>query len=633
MAVDISSERARPAGSDAEAPPGPFRLRSLFEAAFGGWLSGLLFAAVDLSLVRIHPNGRRLASLIAAALAFYPLAALLGGVCVGLLATTRKKSGRPITAESVFLLLSGISLALLGVAYLLFRVRDPSGFSWQALATGGVLCVAAGASFVTRRWYHGTLRPAVRLALGTIWFVTLGTAFAFSRPGPSRVSRNGKLENLVILITADTLRADALGAYGNPAVRTPNLDALAADGALFLHAQSASSWTLPSHASMLTGLTVPQHGADGKSFAMNESAATIAERFQARGFRTEAITSAFLTSSKFFERGFDSFDDFMASPFRWFSAAAFARKLSRLRPGLDVPIEKRAGDVVDEALPRLHESGSLFLWVHFFDAHTDYSPPPRFRDSLPARIPAPFDGSFMPLVTVNRGQLPPPSPAELSVLRKLYDGEVSYLDAQIGRLRREIEKAGLAGRTSIVFTADHGEAFAEHGLFLHTTVFEEVVHVPLIVWAPGRIRPGSRVEAIVRGMDVAPTLAELGGIRWTGSGDAVSVLPLLGEEERFSRPARSDSDIQVMYGQPGERTSSLLVWPWKLIYRPSDQRINLFNLDRDPGETRDVASTERRLADQLVEILSSGETPYKLDRRRSLDAQTIRQLRSLGYIN
>ncbi len=609
------------------------RRRSLFEVAFGGWLSGVLFAVVDLSLVRIHPTGRNLAYLIAAALTFYPLFALFVGLFVGLVAARREKWRRWLTAENVFLLLSGLSLGQLGVAYFLFRVRDLNGFSWWALTVGSLLCVVAGASFFTLWRYQWTLRPAVRGALAAIWLVSLVATLSYSRPGFLRMARRGKPDKLVILITADTLRADAVGAYGNPAVRTPNLDALAADGALFLRAQAAASWTLPSHASILTGLTVPQHGANGTSFAMNESASTIAERFRAQGFRTEAITSAYLTSSKFFERGFDWNDGIMASPWRWFSVAGLARKVSRFVPALDVPIERRAGSIVDEAVSRLRQRGSLFLWLHFFDPHTDYAPPPGFRDSLPARIPAPFDGGFMPLVRVNRGQMRSPSPAELSVLRKLYDGEVSYLDVQIGRLRREIEKAGLADRTSIVFTADHGEAFAEHGLFLHTTLFEEVVHVPLIVWAPGRIRPGSRVEAVVRGIDVAPTLAELGGIRWTGPGEAVSVLPLLGDEERLSRPARGDSDIQVMYGQPGERTSSLLVWPWKLIYRPSDRRINLFNLDRDPGETRDVVSTERRLADHLVEILSAGERPYDLDRGRSLDAQTIRQLRSLGYIH
>jgi len=632
MAPDTSNERTRWVGGDGKASPDSVRRRSLLEGAFGGWLSGLLFAAVDLSLVRVHPVGRRLASMIAVALGIYPLVALLGGLLVGLLAARRTKRGRPIAAESVFLLLSGIAMASLGAANLVYRVRDPSGFSWQALATAVVLAVAASACFVAFRRYHRGIPPAARLILGGVWLVTLAGTFGYSQGSPARIPRDGRLENLVILITADTLRADALGVYGNASARTLNLDALASDGALFLRAQSASSWTLPSHASILTGLTVPQHGANAMSFALNETASTVAERFRAKGFRTEAITSAVLTSANLFERGFDSFDDFVASPFRWLSAAALARKLSRFLPALNVPIEQRAGDVVDKALPRLREGGSLFLWLHFFDPHADYDPPPGFRDSLPARIPPPFDGTSAPLVAINRGQLRLPSPAEVLVLRKLYDGEVSFLDDQIGRLRREIEKAGLASRTSIVFTSDHGEAFGEHGRFLHTALFEEVVHVPLIVWAPGRVRPGSRVETVVRGIDVAPTLAELGGLRWTGPGDAASVLSLLGQEKSLFRPARSDCDIQVMYGEPGERTASLLVWPWKLIYRPSDRRINLFNLDEDPGETRDVALSEKRMADQLVEMLSAGETPYSLDRGRAPDAETIRQLRALGYM-
>jgi arylsulfatase A-like enzyme len=247
---------------------------------------------------------------------------------------------------------------------------------------------------------------------------------------------------------------------------------------------------------------------------------------------------------------------------------------------------------------------------------------------------SPFTGRGDALRQVNDGRRGPPSRSELSFEKGLYDGETTFLDDEIGRLRGAVEKADLAGRTSIVFIADHGESFGEHGRYLHnSTLFQEELHVPLIVWAPGRIRPGGRVDAVVRGIDVAPTLAELAGTRWRKAGEARSILPLLEGPEADPRLARSDRDILPSPDRPYQRESSLLAWPWKLIVRHDGQPSRLFNLEKDPGERQDVFARESDVANMLAAALTSGERPENTARPASLDPETVRRLRSLGYIH
>src|SRR5664280_3726688 len=180
-------------------------IRSCGEAAFGGWLSGLLFAGVDLALVPgrigIHTSRERLAAMVGMAFTLYPLAAALVGAVLGLLAARRMSDGREVKAEGTFLRLSSLWLALLGAAYLLFRVRPPTGVFWNAAITSGVLWLAAALLLAGRRALRWAIPSAGRLALGALWCGALGMLYFKARPGSVILPGAAKPERLVILIT------------------------------------------------------------------------------------------------------------------------------------------------------------------------------------------------------------------------------------------------------------------------------------------------------------------------------------------------------------------------------------------------------------------------------------------------
>ncbi|MFI5179784.1 MAG: sulfatase-like hydrolase/transferase [Thermoanaerobaculia bacterium] len=614
--------------------PGP-----IIRGALGGGLGGAVFAVLDVLLtlprVPVPAEGHRLAQMILVAALTYPPLGALAGLGIAW-ATSRRAtaSGFRSTAGIALAVVIGSSTVLYAWSWIFLRTPDASS-SFRAIASVAAFVVSLGIAATLRR-LTATWAPTRAFVLSTFAAWT-GLVIACRAALPIWSSVSGNVprpnERIVIVVTADTTRADALGCYGNPGVTTPNLDRLASEGALFLRAQAASSWTLPSHASMFTGLTVPETGIEYFSSELPSNHATIAELFRARGFQTAAVVSTLFTSSMFgFGRGFTSFDDEYAASWRWLAGPAVLRKLGRLWPALDLPADRRATEVVDRGIPHLRRGGPLFLWLHFFDPHSDYDPPFPYRTAEASEARPPFDGKTEPLVQVNHGGVAPPGTDDLRRLRALYDGEVSYMDAQIGRLRAEIERAGLRESTAIVVVGDHGEAFEEHGRLLHANLYEEVLHVPLIIWAPGRVNPGWRVSEVVRGMDIAPTLADLGGIPWAGSGNgARSVLSLVEKHEETQRLARSDREETGPDDPQLRHEAALLSWPWKLIVVPG-RRTELYDLEKDPGEKNNVA-------DQAPAVLSRLEGLLEADRRRApvgkehdLSPELRARLRSLGYL-
>jgi arylsulfatase A-like enzyme len=384
---------------------------------------------------------------------------------------------------------------------------------------------------------------------------------------------------------------------------------------------------------MLTGLTMPQHGANVSTLRLPDAVPRVSEAFRDHGWETAGFVSAAFVNSVFgFRRGFSVFDDATFAPWHQLAIPSLLRKLGRFLPWFDQPAERRAGETMRRALPFLDRPGSKFLWIHLFDPHTDYDPPPGFRPFPSADIRPPFDGKAGPLSAVNHGDLPSPSPSELAALHALYDGEASYADSEIGRLLDEIRRRGLENRTSILLTSDHGEAFGEHGRFLHRSLHQEVLHVPFILWAPGRIPPGLRISEVVRGIDVAPTLADLGGIRWKASvGDSQSVLSLVTGSERSPRAARSDYEKGVDRREDIYVGSSLLIWPWKL-HAPFGRAPQLFNLADDPAETKDRAPDQPEVTARLKASLETGDVPGETGPPRVLDPETVRRLKTLGYL-
>jgi choline-sulfatase len=350
----------------------------------------------------------------------------------------------------------------------------------------------------------------------------------------------------LVLVTIDTLRADRLGAYGNTTVATPNLDRLSREGAMAMHASAQVPLTRPSHVSLLTGLYPAEHGIrDNVSPPLRAGVPLLAEILQKRGFRTGAFVSSIVLSKQSgLGRGFDTYAD------QFEIGDDDARFLNT--------IQKRGDTTVAEAAAWLRQPGSerRFAWVHLYDPHDPYEPP---------------------------------EPYATRYADRLYDGEVAWSDELVGRLDAVLAETGRRDDTLLVVTADHGEGLDEHGEAVHGFfVYETTLHVPLIVRGP-RVTPGTRVNGITRSIDVMPTVLDLLGLAdATPVVSGRSLAPALTGKALADEPTFAESLTPLIhYGWSDLR--ALRDGRWKFILAP---RPELYNLDRDPGELKNLVDEE-----------------------------------------
>ncbi len=458
--------------------------------------------------------------------------------------------------------------------------------------------------------------------------------------GLSRAAPEPSMPN-VLLIVVDTLRADHLGAYGYPRQTSPTIDRLAAAGVVFEHAISQAPWTAPSLASLFTGLYPSAHGLDtsptwrrgGRSadgnlpFSVQKVLEpvylTLAEHLRSGGYRTAGFVSNVYANSIFgFAQGFDHFDD---------QHRDYSRTVGRTK--------RRAGDT-NVAVFQWLDSGPaepFFLLVHYNDPHWPYHPLEPYGQAWGAGE----SGRLMAAETtalVQHGGEPIQglSEADLAHIEALYDGEIAYLDAQIGKLLERVESRESARPLFVVLTADHGEEFLDHGSASHGhTLFQEVLHVPLIIHAPARLTP-RRVSAPVRLIDVAPTLVDLVGLAALPGTQGESLRALL-EGKVTSGPASALSE--ATYGRPLQalQTAGNL----KLIHETETGANALFDLNTDPGEQHDLAESEPAVTARLQSELEALTRENRRRRARVssasaesvvLDSETTERLRALGYL-
>ena len=453
-----------------------------------------------------------------------------------------------------------------------------------------------------------------RTALAAGLFATLGLCLLGTLVIPACSGKDSPRPN-ILWIVVDTMRADRLG---GPKDLTPYMDRLGQRGVVFETAYAQAPWTLPSIGSMMTSMHPKEHGAGGRLGRFQSVRAgvpTAASVFAKAGYTTHAIVNVeFLRKKYGVTRDFQQVD------------------VEAYNNNEEVRNATRTTDAALEYMQKAAEGQPFFLLLHYFDMHAVYDPPQPFR----ARYAAPQDQADGPgrtmfgtrdhLMALRAGRLEL-SPEWIDRAERLYDGEVAYTDAEIGRLLDQIDALGLSDNTLIVLCGDHGEEFLDHGGFEHGhTVYEELIHVPLIMAGP-KIQGGQRISEAVRMIDILPTLcqwADVGGER-TFVGE--SLMGFLRGEGGQARKVLSHGN---MWGDP------FTAWrdgDWKLILS-EDGNTELYRLPDDPGEQQDLSTSASQQKTRLAQDLRAMEAAMAL-LGRSEDVQlTDREreaLKASGY--
>ena len=435
---------------------------------------------------------------------------------------------------------------------------------------------------------HVAARSRRGLVLGLAAMALVGAAAAFvwrQRPTPpdTRPAWN------VLLVTLDTTRADRLGCYGHARAKTRHIDRLAAEGARFETAIAPAPITLPSHSSLFTGLYPFEHGVrNNGNFYLAERFETLATRLKSRGYRTGAFVSSFILDRRYgLDRGFDVYDDRMEGEYAQVVTLQAERRGDRTALALGRFIDERAKE----------PEAPFFAWLHLYDPHEPYRPPPPFRDIF-AKDP--------------------------------YDGEVAFADAIVASVLDRLRVAGLIDRTLVVVTGDHGESLGEHGESTHSMfLYEGAIRVPLVFWRPGLVPVGRVVAEPVRLVDVAATVLELVGAPALPAPHARSLVPLIeGRGGSAPAPAYSETLLPKFY-MNWAPLRALRDGRYKLIDAP---RPELYDLATDPGESRNLyierSQTAEALRAGLERLTASGDAMSQ----QTLDREAMEKLAALGYI-
>jgi arylsulfatase A-like enzyme len=440
----------------------------------------------------------------------------------------------------------------------------------------------------------------------------------------------------VLLVTLDTTRADHVGAYGAE-IDTRAFDDVAAGGARFDAAMAVAPVTGPSHASMLAGAGPWDHQVLLNGVPLPEDRALLAEILHARGWQTAAFVSAYVLDGKLgFARGFDVYDDDFSFP----------RGAGRLLPirlvrGPESDLERRGADTTDAALGWIaSRQGPWFVWVHLFDAHGPYAPPPPYDTRY-------YQGDPHDPANTSMAQVKDVAPYLAASLEGVtdvgwvlgqYAGEVSYADSQLARL------TAAAGPDALVAViADHGESLGEHGVWFNhgDDVYETSVRVPFALRWPGHVVPGTVVAAPFEGDDLAPTLLALLGLPIPDSMTGRSAAPaLVGEAGRsvarslcYDRAANRAEREAGRIDKPRYRMAGLRAAASRYVQHELDGSSAFYVLDQDPSGLRDQSSAQSADAMNALRELASGLFAARTDRSAvDLSAQDRERLEKLGYM-
>ncbi len=398
----------------------------------------------------------------------------------------------------------------------------------------------------------------------------------------------------VVLFTLDTTRADHLPPYGYKEVKTPAITEMARKGVVFEQCITPAPLTLPSHSSIMTGLYPITHGIRiNGALSLSDKNLTLAEVFRNKGYSTSAFIAAFVLDGRWgLKQGFQHYDDNFD-----------LEKYKTLDLGrVQIP----ANQVIDKTITWLkdHMKQPFFLWIHLYDPHIPYAPPEPYLTEYSSR-----------------GMV------------GLYDGEIAFMDSQIGRFINWMKKKGVYKNTLFIFVGDHGEELGQHGEQTHGYfVYDAAIRVPLIIVFPEGIFKGRRIKQQVRTIDIFPTLLQILGVKIPDKTQGRSLLPLLFSKKGKNRPAYSEALApQLQYNWAA--LYSLRLPPFKYIEAPKPE---FYNLLKDPREVNNIIKKKWILAKKyrkkLYKIIRDSEKRAIKSETADIDSETLRKLATLGYL-
>ena len=425
------------------------------------------------------------------------------------------------------------------------------------------------------------------------------------------VACSGGPPHNLLLISVDTLRADQLEPYGSPRSTSPALARFAAEGLVFESAISTAPWTLPAHASLLTGLYPTRHGMQSMLHGLPDGLPHLVDWLAKEGYRTGAIVNSRYLGRRYgWSRGFDSFEYVVETA-------------ERAAP---TEVHARAGAWLEAAPPQ-----PFFLFLHYYDVHSDYRSLPRYEREWVRPYRGPANGSTGQLLEVERGALVFDD-ADARNLLDRYAAGVRQFDDGFGALMARLDALGLTETTLVVVTSDHGEEFLEHGGVLHgRTLHDEVMRVPLIVRGPG-VPAGARLAGAASLVDVAPTALALLGLSPPPQLDGEDLTPHLAGGSLPERSVFAESDRK---NAQNDMLRAVRRGRWKLVLDRFDGDVALYDVVDDPGERVDLARRRPEVVTRLraeLDAFMAREAVAEPRLIRGFDPRELEQLRALGYL-
>ena len=534
---------------------------------------------------------------------------LFGVVGVAVMVAGRMFSRLPVLRLGVFLF-----------AFLAF-------FDWLALVGRirhrGMLVLALGLAVVFTRWFSRNQAQVLRFLHRSLpWLAAATVLMGVSIPGGLWLKERRAIASLpasapgspnILVVLVDTLRADHLSVYGYDRRTSPNLDRLAREGVLFENAFATSSWSLPSHASLLTGRYPYEQGADG--MMLNDRYLTLGEALHARGYRTAAFSANHyqFTRRQGFGRGFIHFEDFFHSFGDMATRTVYGRKVEefvlRRLSSEEIPARKRAADVNRSLLRWIERDPHkpFFAFLNYFDVHGPFVAPEPFRSKFSRQ--GNKSGEKIAFMSSRKA----PTPKQLEAQVSGYDGSIAYVDYHFGLLIAELQRRGLAHSTLVVVTSDHGESFGEHGLYGHSiALYRELIRVPLLFWMPGTIPAGVRLAQPVSQASLPATLVDLIGERGQAlfPGPSLALLWQAPEAHpNWPYPLAELSHRPYVHKRnPAYHgaSKSLVTPQWHYIAHEKFG-VELYDWVKDPGELNNLADTPegQRIASDFATYLES----------------------------